>query len=45
MFRRMSLLLPLLSILTLSGCLFFPPGNSHGEGPGHPRGPGFNLHR
>lgn len=42
MFRRMTLLVPLLAILTLSGCLFFPPGGGHGGGPGggHGGGPG-----
>ncbi|WP_210639007.1 hypothetical protein [Pseudomonas sp. Tri1] len=48
MFRRLTLLLPLLSILTLSGCLFFPHDRGHGDhdrrgGPGP--GPGFDQHR
>lgn len=48
MFRRMTLLVPLLAILTLSGCLFFPPGGGHGggHGGGGPGpGPGFDQRR
>lgn len=47
MFRRMTLLVPLLAILTLSGCLFFPPGGGHGggHGGGPGPGPGFDQRR
>jgi predicted glycosyltransferase involved in capsule biosynthesis len=43
MFRRITMLIPLLIILTLSGCLFFPR-----EGGGHRHyygGPGYYQHR
>ena len=45
MFRRISLLLALLSTLTLSGCLFFPHDRGHGDRPDHRGGPGFDMHR
>ncbi|AEV62797.1 MULTISPECIES: hypothetical protein [Pseudomonas] len=45
MFRRISLLLALLSTLTLSGCLFFPHDRGHGDRPDHRGGPGFDMPR
>ncbi|WP_200868913.1 hypothetical protein [Pseudomonas brassicacearum] len=45
MFRRMTLLLPLLAILTLSGCLFFPHDRDHGDRHDRRGGPGFDVHR
>ena len=46
MFRRITLLIPLLALLSLSGCIIFPHGGWHGghhyDGRG---GPGYYQHR
>ncbi len=44
MFRRITRLLPLLAILTLSGCIVFPHGGGHHDH--YDRGgPGYYQHR
>jgi len=45
MFRRISLLLALLSPRALSGYLFFPHVRGHGDRPDHRGGPGFDMPR
>ena len=45
MFHRMTLLLPLLAILILSGYLFFPHDREHGGPHDRHGGPGFDVHR
>ncbi|WLH10262.1 hypothetical protein PSH58_15215 [Pseudomonas hefeiensis] len=45
MFRRITLLLSLFSVLTLSGCLFFPHDRGHGDRHEHRGGPGVDMHR
>ncbi|WP_392888198.1 hypothetical protein ACF6ZU_25710 [Pseudomonas migulae] len=46
MLRRITMLIPLLALLSLSGCIIFPHGGWHGdhhyEGRG---GPGYYQHR
>jgi hypothetical protein len=45
MFRRITRLIPLLALLTLSGCIIFPNNGWHG-GHHHDRGgPGYYQHR
>jgi len=46
MLRRITMLIPLLALLSLSGCIIFPHGGWHGghhyDGRG---GPGYYQHR
>ncbi|MFJ4196183.1 MULTISPECIES: hypothetical protein [unclassified Pseudomonas] len=46
MLRRITWLIPVLALLTLSGCIIFPHDGWHG---GHryyaPQGPGYYYHR
>ncbi|MHC8362344.1 hypothetical protein ACYZUA_19000 [Pseudomonas sp. LS2P72] len=41
MFRRITRLIPLLALLTLSGCIVFPHGGHHYDR----GGPGYYQHR
>ncbi len=41
MFRRITLLIPLLALLTLSGCIVFPHGGWHGDHHYDRGGPGY----
>lgn len=46
MLRRITLLIPLLALLSLSGCIFFPHGGPHGGHRFDDRGgPGYYQHR
>lgn len=45
MFRRITLLIPLLAILSLSGCIIFPHGGWHGGHHYDRGGPGYYQHR
>ncbi len=45
MFRRITLLIPLLALLTLSGCIVFPHGGWHGGHHYDRSGPGYYQHR
>jgi hypothetical protein len=45
MFRRITLLIPLLALLTLSGCIVFPHGGWHGDHHYDRGGPGYYQHR
>lgn len=45
MFRRITLLIPLLALLTLSGCIVFPHGGWHGGHHYDRGGPGYYQHR
>ncbi|MGE8188748.1 hypothetical protein [Pseudomonas sp. NPDC086278] len=44
MFRRITLLIPLLALLTLSGCIVFPHGGWH-DHHYYRDGPGYYEHR
>ncbi|WP_223444620.1 MULTISPECIES: hypothetical protein [Pseudomonas] len=45
MLRRITLLIPLLAILTLSGCIVFPHGGWHHDHYDNHGGPGYYPHR
>ncbi|CAI8710744.1 Lipoprotein [Pseudomonas sp. IT-196MI5] len=45
MLRRITLLMPLLAILTLGGCIVFPYGGWHHHHHYDHRGPGYYQHR
>jgi hypothetical protein len=45
MLRRITLLMPLLAILTLSGCIVYPYGGWHHHHHYDHRGPGYYQHR
>jgi hypothetical protein len=44
MFRRITWLIPLLAVLTLSGCIIFPHGGWHDGHHRYQEGPGY-YHR
>lgn len=45
MFRRITRLIPLLALLTLSGCIVFPHGARHGDHHYDRGGPGYDQRR
>lgn len=45
MLRRITLLIPLLALLALSGCVVFPHGGWHGGHHYDRGGPGYYQHR
>jgi hypothetical protein len=46
MLRRITWLIPVLALLTLSGCIIFPHGGWHGDHRHYaPQGPGYYYHR
>ncbi|MHC8339523.1 hypothetical protein [Pseudomonas sp. HLT2-19-2] len=45
MFRRITLLIPLLAIFSLSGCIISPHGGWHGGHHYDRGGPGYYQHR
>ncbi|MBP5946814.1 MULTISPECIES: hypothetical protein [Pseudomonas] len=46
MLRRITWLIPVLALLTLSGCIIFPHGGWHGDHHRYDRGgPGYYQHR
>jgi hypothetical protein len=45
MLRRITLLIPLIALLSLSGCIIFPHGGWHGDRHYDRGGPGYYEHR
>jgi hypothetical protein len=45
MLRRITLLIPLIALLSLSGCIIFPHGGWHGDHHYDRGGPGYYQHR
>ncbi|MGF6091200.1 hypothetical protein [Pseudomonas sp. 18173] len=45
MLRRITLLIPLLALLTLSGCIIYPHGGRHHDHDYGHGGPGYYQHR
>jgi hypothetical protein len=45
MLRRITLLIPLLAMLSLSGCIIFPHGGGHHDRYYDHGGPGYYQHR
>jgi hypothetical protein len=45
MLRRITLLIPLIALLSLSGCIILPHGGGHGDHHYDHGGPGYYQHR